>query len=109
MSDIQIIIQDQEDISLEVQSDSEGVTEVSVSAPVSVEVVQNAVFNFSTGDGDTTPGATVLDELNDVQVGSSALQGQVLYYDVTAGKYLKGDYDDIAGTPTLATVATTGG
>jgi hypothetical protein len=108
MSDIQIIIQDQEDISLEVQSDSEGVTEVSVSAPVSVEVVQNAVFNFSTGDGETTPGATVLDELNDVQVGSSALQGQVLYYDVTAGKYLKGDYDDIAGIPTLATVATTG-
>lgn len=108
MSDIQIIIQDQEDISLEVQSDSEGVTEVSVSAPVSVEVVQNAVFNFSTGDGETTPGATVLDELNDVQVGSSALQGQILYYDVTAGKYLKGDYDDIAGIPTLATVATTG-
>ena len=33
MSDIQIIIQDQEEISLEVQSDSEGVTEVSVSAP----------------------------------------------------------------------------
>lgn len=108
MSDIQIIIQDQEDISLEVQSDSEGVTEVSVSAPVSVEVVQNAVFNFSTGDGETTPGATVLDELNDVQVGSSALQGQILYYDVTAGKYLKGDYDDIAGIPTLAAVATTG-
>ncbi len=108
MSDIQIIIQDQEDISLEVQSDSEGVTEVSVSAPVSVEVVQNAVFNFSTGDGETTPGATVLDELNDVQVGSSALQGQILYYDVTAGKYLKGDYDDISGIPTLATVATTG-
>ena len=108
MSDIQIIIQDQEDISLEVQSDSEGVTEVSVSAPVSVEVVQNAVFNFSTGDGETTPGATVLDELNDVQVGSSGTQGQVLYFDVTAGKYLKGDYDDIAGIPTLATVATTG-
>lgn len=109
MSDIQIIIQDQEDISLEVQSDSEGVTEVSVSAPVSVEVVQNAVFNFSTGDGETAPGATVLDELNDVQVGSSALQGQILYYDVTAGKYLKGDYDDIAEIPDLNVLLPQGG
>ena len=66
------------------------------------------LYSTSTGDGGTTPGATVLDELNDVQVGSSASQGQILYYDVNAGKYLKGDYDDIAGIPTLATVATTG-
>ena len=105
MSDIQITISEQENISLEISSTSDSVAAYNQPVVPAIEVVTGGtVTNVYEGGG----GAQVLNDLTDVNAGSGANQGEILFYNVNAGEWQKGDYDDIAGIPTLSAVATSG-
>ena len=105
MSDIQITISEQENISLEIASTSDSVAAYNQPVVPAIEVVTGGtVTNVYEGGG----GAQVLNDLTDVNAGSGANQGEILFYNVNAGEWQKGDYDDIAGIPTLSAVATSG-
>ena len=105
MSDIQITISEQENISLEISPTSDSVAAYNQPVVPAIEVVTGGtVTNVYEGGG----GAQVLNDLTDVNAGSGANQGEILFYNVNAGEWQKGDYDDIAGIPTLSAVATSG-
>ncbi len=105
MSDIQITISEQENISLSIAPASDSVTSYQVPVVPEIDVVTGgSVTNVFQGGG----GAQVLNDLTDVNAGSAASQGQILFYDVNAGEWRKGGYSDISGTPSLAAIATSG-
>ena len=105
MSDIQIVISEQENISLQIAPSSDSV--VAFNQPVVPDidvVVGGIVTNIYEGGG----GAQVLNDLTDVNAGSGANQGEILYYDAVNLEWRKGTYSDIAGIPSLSAVATSG-
>ncbi|MAN61856.1 MAG: hypothetical protein CMI60_07895 [Parvibaculum sp.] len=105
MSDIQITISEQENISLAIAPANDSVTAFQVPVVPEIDVVTGgSVTNVFQGGG----GAQVLNDLTDVNAGSGASQGQILFYDVNAGEWQKGGYSDIAGIPSLAAIATSG-
>ena len=105
MSDIQIVISEQENISLEIAPSSDSVVAFNQPVVPALEVVVGGVVtNVFQGSG----GAQVLNDLTDVNAGSGANQGEILYYDAVNLEWRKGTYSDIAGIPNLSAVATSG-
>lgn len=105
MSDIQVTIRETANIAVEVSPRAGGVSSVSVPTVPNIQVIQNGIVSITSGSGD---GAEVLNDLNDVNAGSGADQGVILYYNVGTSQWEKGTYNDIRNIPNLAAVATSG-
>ena len=87
-------------------------TDVDISSPTADQVLKYDSVNSKWINGNVSGGggATALSGLTDVDLGSTIAAAQSLIYDDTTGKWKNAyvNYSNISGTPTLATVATSG-
>lgn len=87
-------------------------TDVDISSPTTDQVLKYDSVNSKWINGNVSGGggATALSGLTDVDLGSTIAAAQSLVYDDTTGKWKNAyvNYSNVANTPTLATVATSG-
>lgn len=106
MSDIQLVIRETANVSVNVQARAGGVSAVHVPTVPAIQVIQNGIVTFTSEGGEG--GAQVLNDLTDVNAGSGAAQGAILFFNEATSQWEKGAYGDIRNIPNLAAVATSG-